>query len=80
MLAPVASPAKTAESPSMKRAPNPAQYTPITPGYDKATQAIYKYDPNKAGQLLDQAGWTKGSTVPCSAWIWKGWPGAAKPC
>jgi peptide/nickel transport system substrate-binding protein len=36
-------------------------YTPITPGYDKATQAIYKYDPNKAGQLLDQAGWTKGS-------------------
>src|SRR6266576_3327845 len=36
-------------------------YTPITPGYDKATQAIYKYDPAKAGQLLDQAGWTKGS-------------------
>jgi peptide/nickel transport system substrate-binding protein len=36
-------------------------YTPLTPGYDPATQAIYKYDPAKAGQLLDQAGWTKGS-------------------
>ncbi|HXI97194.1 MAG TPA: ABC transporter substrate-binding protein [Candidatus Acidoferrum sp.] len=36
-------------------------YTPITPGYDQATQAIYKYDKDKAGQLLDQAGWTKGS-------------------
>src|ERR1035437_2335727 len=36
-------------------------FTPITPGYDSATQAIYKYDPTKAGQLLDQAGWTKGS-------------------
>jgi len=36
-------------------------YTPITPGYDPATQAIYKYDKDKAGQLLDQAGWTKGS-------------------
>jgi peptide/nickel transport system substrate-binding protein len=36
-------------------------YTPLTPGYDPATQAIYKYDPTKAGQLLDQAGWTKGS-------------------
>jgi peptide/nickel transport system substrate-binding protein len=36
-------------------------YTPITPGYDPATQAIYKYDKTKAGQLLDQAGWTKGS-------------------
>jgi peptide/nickel transport system substrate-binding protein len=36
-------------------------YTPLTPGYDPATQAIYKYDTAKAGQLLDQAGWTKGS-------------------
>lgn len=36
-------------------------YTPITPGYDPATQAIYKFDATKAGQLLDQAGWTKGS-------------------
>ena len=36
-------------------------YTPLTPGYDPGTQAIYKYDPAKAGALLDQAGWTKGS-------------------
>jgi peptide/nickel transport system substrate-binding protein len=36
-------------------------YTPLTPGYDPATQAIYKYDTAKAGQLLDQAGWMKGS-------------------
>lgn len=36
-------------------------FTPLTPGYDKATQAIYSYNPAKAGQLLDQAGWTKGS-------------------
>lgn len=36
-------------------------YTPLTPGYDPATQAIYKYDKTKAGQLLDQAGWTMGS-------------------
>jgi peptide/nickel transport system substrate-binding protein len=36
-------------------------FTPITPGYDRATQAIYSYNPTKAGQLLDQAGWTKGS-------------------
>lgn len=36
-------------------------FTPITPGYDKATQAIYSHNPTKAGQLLDQAGWTKGS-------------------
>ena len=36
-------------------------YTPNTPGYDPATQAIYKHDATKAGQLLDQAGWTKGS-------------------
>lgn len=36
-------------------------FTPNTPGYDPSTQALYKYDPAKAGQLLDQAGWTKGS-------------------
>ena len=36
-------------------------FTPITPGYDRATQAIYSHNPAKAGQLLDQAGWTKGS-------------------
>ena len=36
-------------------------FTPITPGYDRATQAIYSYNPTKAGQLLDQAGWTKGA-------------------
>jgi peptide/nickel transport system substrate-binding protein len=36
-------------------------FTPITPGYAHSTQAIYSHNPTKAGQLLDQAGWTKGS-------------------
>lgn len=35
--------------------------TPITPGYSEAASAIYAYDPAKAGQLLDQAGWAMGS-------------------
>lgn len=34
--------------------------TPITPGYSKAASATYAYDPVKAGQLLDQAGWVMG--------------------
>ena len=36
-------------------------FTPITPGYDTSLQGLYSHDPTKAGQLLDQAGWTKGS-------------------
>jgi peptide/nickel transport system substrate-binding protein len=35
-------------------------FTKITPGYDPA-QHLYTYDPVKAGRLLDQAGWVKGS-------------------
>ncbi|GAA3559220.1 ABC transporter substrate-binding protein [Microlunatus spumicola] len=34
--------------------------TPITPGYNEAASATYAYDPVKAGQLLDQAGWVMG--------------------
>jgi peptide/nickel transport system substrate-binding protein len=34
--------------------------TPATPGY-AADQALYRYDPRRAGQLLEQAGWAKGS-------------------
>jgi len=34
--------------------------TPITPGYSKPASATYAYDPVKAGQLLDQAGWVMG--------------------
>lgn len=34
--------------------------TPITPGYSEAASKTYSYDPDKAGQLLDQAGWTVG--------------------
>jgi peptide/nickel transport system substrate-binding protein len=33
--------------------------TPVTPGYSPS-QAIYSYDPAKAGQLLDAAGWRMG--------------------
>ena len=36
-------------------------FTPITPGYDPSLKGMYAHDANKAGQLLDQAGWTKGS-------------------
>jgi peptide/nickel transport system substrate-binding protein len=34
--------------------------TPITPGYSEAARKTYSYDPDKAGKLLDQAGWTVG--------------------
>jgi peptide/nickel transport system substrate-binding protein len=33
--------------------------TPNTPGFDQK-QALYKYDPARAEQLLSQAGWVKG--------------------
>lgn len=35
--------------------------TPITPGY-ASDQALYSYNPTKAGQLLDAAGWKRGSS------------------
>lgn len=35
-------------------------FTPITPGYDPSLKGMYMHDAAKAGQLLDQAGWTKG--------------------
>ena len=34
--------------------------TPITPGFNEAASKTYAYDPDKAGKLLDQAGWTAG--------------------
>jgi peptide/nickel transport system substrate-binding protein len=34
--------------------------TPITPGFSAAAGKTYSYDPDKAGKLLDQAGWTAG--------------------
>jgi peptide/nickel transport system substrate-binding protein len=36
-------------------------FTPITPGYDPSLKGTYAHDATKAGQLLDQAGWTKGA-------------------
>jgi peptide/nickel transport system substrate-binding protein len=36
---------------------NPA-VSQATPGYDAEVAKAYAYDPTKAGQLLDQAGWT----------------------
>jgi peptide/nickel transport system substrate-binding protein len=36
-------------------------FTPGTPGYDDSAPAPYKHDATRAGQLLDQAGWTKGA-------------------
>jgi len=35
--------------------------TPITPGYSAQSAALYSYDPDKAGALLDKAGWTMGA-------------------
>ncbi|HZX03875.1 ABC transporter substrate-binding protein [Kribbella sp.] len=34
--------------------------TPTTPGYVKANDTMYAYDPAKAKSLLDQAGWVAG--------------------
>lgn len=31
----------------------------LTPGYNPAVESYYHFDKDKAGQLLDQAGWTK---------------------
>jgi peptide/nickel transport system substrate-binding protein len=36
-------------------------FTPGTPGYDSSFPDMYKHDTTQAGQLLDKAGWTKGS-------------------
>jgi peptide/nickel transport system substrate-binding protein len=36
--------------------------TPSTPGYNKADDSMYTYDPAKAKSLLDQAGWTGSGT------------------
>jgi peptide/nickel transport system substrate-binding protein len=43
----------------------PAGSAPLSPptfGYDKTVEGQYPYDPVKAGQLLDTAGWTMGSS------------------
>jgi peptide/nickel transport system substrate-binding protein len=36
--------------------------TPTTPGYNKADDSLYAYNPAKAKSLLDQAGWTAGGS------------------
>jgi peptide/nickel transport system substrate-binding protein len=38
-----------------------APLSPTTFGYDKSVEGMYKYDPSKAKQLLDTAGWKPGS-------------------
>lgn len=38
-----------------------APLTPATPGYDPRFENIYTYDPAKASQLLEEAGWQMGS-------------------
>ncbi len=43
---------------------NKVAWSPLmrpTLGYDPATESTYSFDPGKAGQILDQAGWTMGS-------------------
>jgi peptide/nickel transport system substrate-binding protein len=35
--------------------------TPITPGYSDSSAELYSYDPDRAEELLDEAGWTMGS-------------------
>jgi len=39
-----------------------APLSPATFGYDKTVEGMYPYDPMKAMQLLDKAGWTVGSS------------------
>jgi len=34
--------------------------SPVMPGYDKSLERIYTYDPAKARQLLEEAGWRPG--------------------
>jgi len=36
--------------------------SPATFGYDKSVETLYSYDPAKAAQLLDTAGWKMGSS------------------
>jgi peptide/nickel transport system substrate-binding protein len=38
--------------------PASSPLTSVTFGYDPKTKDVYKYDADKAGQLLDEAGWT----------------------
>ena len=42
-------------------APAHAPVDPTTLGFDKSLESIYSFDPDKAKQLLDQAGWKAGS-------------------
>jgi len=39
-----------------------APRSPPTFGYDTSVEGLYPYDPAKAAQLLDKAGWTMGSS------------------
>ena len=39
-------------------APALGPLSPTTPGYDKGTEKLWGYDPDEAGRLLDEAGWT----------------------
>jgi peptide/nickel transport system substrate-binding protein len=44
----------------------PIAYGPLeelTPGYNPEVESYYPYDPDKANELLDQAGWTKNGDV-----------------
>ncbi len=36
---------------------------PLTPGYNPAVEDYYPYDPDKANELLDQAGWVKNGDI-----------------
>lgn len=44
-----------------EEAPGSLQIFPWQKGYKDAFSAVVKYDPEKAGKILDEAGWAKGS-------------------
>lgn len=38
-------------------------FLPLTPGYDPSLDTMYSYDPDRASQILDEAGWVMNGDV-----------------
>ena len=44
-----------------QQVPGRGPVSSIMPGYDKSLETVYSYDPTKARQLLEEAGWRQGT-------------------